>query len=326
MTFDCGFRERAAGGETAGSVIHWLFLLLVVRNRTRRGGLAMSMVVSKDGTEIVYDREGAGAAVVLVDGALGTRSTFTKPELMRLLGHRFTVYNYDRRGRGESGDTGPYAVVREVEDIEALIVAAGGTAFMYGHSSGAALGLEAALALGRKVKALAMYEAPFNDDEAGQQRRKKYVSELEILLADGRREDAVLLFLGHLQIPAPQVEMMRGLPLWDEFKAAAPTLAYDADVLGETGRVPVERAARSSCTGDVWRGELSVYGGDGAEIEQGNAAGAASRTRGADAWGESNGVGTCFGTIFFVARVSATWMNRLSPSRGPASLRGFGRG
>jgi pimeloyl-ACP methyl ester carboxylesterase len=203
----------------------------------------MSMVVSKDGTEIVYDREGAGAAVVLVDGALGTRSTFTKPELVRLLAQKFAVYNYDRRGRGESGYTGPYAVAREVEDIEALIVAAGGTAFVYGHSSGAALGLEAALVLGKRVRALAMYEAPYNDDEAAQERRKKYVSELDVLLAEGRREDAVLLFLEHLQIPAPQVEMMRGLPLWGEFKAAAPTLAYDAVVLGETGRVPVERAA-----------------------------------------------------------------------------------
>ncbi|MBB5331266.1 alpha/beta fold hydrolase [Tunturiibacter gelidoferens] len=203
----------------------------------------MSRVVSKDGTEIAYDREGSGAAVVLVDGALGTRSTSTKPELVRLLAQRFTAYSYDRRGRGESGDTGPYAVAREVEDIEALIMEAGGTAFVYGHSSGAALGLEAALALGRKVRALAMYEAPYNDDEAAQQSRKKYVIELEALLAEGRREDAVLLFLEHLQIPAQQVEMMRGLPLWGEFMAAAPTLAYDAAVLGETGRVPVERAA-----------------------------------------------------------------------------------
>jgi pimeloyl-ACP methyl ester carboxylesterase len=203
----------------------------------------MSIVVSKDGTEIAYDREGAGAAVVLVDGALGTRTTFTKPELVRLLAQKFTVYNYDRRGRGESGDAEPYAVAREVEDLEALIVAAGGTAFVYGHSSGAALGLEAALALGQRVKALAMYEAPYNDDGAAQERRKKYVRELEVLLAEGRREDAVLLFLGHLQIPSQQVDMMHGLPLWGEFEAAAPTLAYDAAILGETGRVPAERAA-----------------------------------------------------------------------------------
>ena len=204
----------------------------------------MSIVVSRDGTEIVYDREGSGPAVVLIDGALGTRSTFTKPELVRLLAQQFTVYNYDRRGRGESGDTSPYAVAREVEDIEALIVDAGGTAFVYGHSAGAALGLEAALALGQKVKALAMYEVPYNDDAAAQERRKKYVIELEALLADGRREDAVLLFLNNLQIPAQQVEMMRGLPLWGEFEAAAPTLAYDAAMLGEAGRVPVERAAQ----------------------------------------------------------------------------------
>lgn len=217
----------------------------------------MSMVVSKDGTEIAYDRDGAGPAVVLVDGALGTRTTFTKPELVRLLAQKFTVYNYDRRGRGESGDTRPYAVAREVEDIEALIVEAGGTAFVYGHSSGAALGLEAALALGGNIKALAMFEAPYNDDEAAQEGRKKYVIELEALLAEGHREDAVLLFLEHLQIPAQQVEMMRGLPLWGEFKAAAPTLAYDADVLGETGRVPVERVAQLETPALVMSGGAS---------------------------------------------------------------------
>src|SRR6266480_3121699 len=104
----------------------------------------MHTVISKDGTKIAYDTEGEGPAVILVAGALGVRF----PELSKLLAPHFTVYNYDRRGRGDSGDTKPYAVEREVEDIEALIDEAGGTAYLYGHSSGGSLILEAAVKLG----------------------------------------------------------------------------------------------------------------------------------------------------------------------------------
>src|SRR5712691_5438124 len=113
-----------------------------------------STVTSPDGTTIAYDKLGHGPAVILVAGAFCSRSFWSGPELAKLLASRFTVYNYDRRGRGESGDTKPYAVAREIEDIEALIDEAGGSASLYGHSSGAALVLEAALRLGKKVKKL----------------------------------------------------------------------------------------------------------------------------------------------------------------------------
>jgi pimeloyl-ACP methyl ester carboxylesterase len=124
----------------------------------------MNTVRSKDGTTIAFDKQGKGAALILVDGAMGTRSSGSKPQLAKLLAQHFTVYIYDRRGRGDSGDSAPYSVEREIEDIEALIDEAGGSAFVFGHSSGGCLALEATVKLGDKVKKLAMYEVPYNDD------------------------------------------------------------------------------------------------------------------------------------------------------------------
>src|SRR5439155_21940419 len=133
----------------------------------------MNTVTSKDGTKIAYDETGHGPAVIHVAGAMGTRS-FGFPDHARLLESHFTVYNYDRRGRGDSTDTKPFAVQREVEDIDALIKEAGGSAFVYGISSGAALAMEAAIALGNKFKKLAMYEAPYNSDDTARQAWKEY--------------------------------------------------------------------------------------------------------------------------------------------------------
>src|SRR5438105_8372166 len=125
-----------------------------------------STVTSKDGTRIAYDKIGHGPPVILVAGALCARSFWSGPGLAKLLAPHFTVYNYDRRGRGDSGDTRPYAVAREIEDIEALIDEAGGSAYLYGHSSGAALVLEAAILLGQKIKKLALYDAPYHEEPA----------------------------------------------------------------------------------------------------------------------------------------------------------------
>lgn len=122
----------------------------------------MRKVLSKDGAAIAFDQSGQGPALILVAGALTTRADWSP--LAACLAPHFTVFAYDRRGRGESGDTVPYAVEREIEDIDAQISEAGGSAFVFGHSSGAALALEAAVQLGEKVKKLAMYEAPYNDD------------------------------------------------------------------------------------------------------------------------------------------------------------------
>jgi len=124
----------------------------------------MKSVTSADGTVIAYEQQGSGPALILVDGAMSTRGG--KAALRALLAPQLTVFGYDRRGRGDSGDTRPYAVDREIEDIQALIEVAGGTAALYGHSSGAALALDAALQLGGTVTKIAMYEAPYNDDPA----------------------------------------------------------------------------------------------------------------------------------------------------------------
>src|SRR5437588_3956898 len=204
----------------------------------------MNTLKSKDGTTIAFDKEGGGPAVILVDGAMTSRSDGSKPELARLLAEHLTVYNYDRRGRGDSADTRPYAVEREVEDIEALIDGAGGAAYLYGHSSGAALALEAAIKLGGKVKKLAMYEAPYNDDGEAQRAWRKYIKQLTELLAADRRGDAVALFMKLVGTPAEQIEAMRHAPIWPMLEAIAPTLAYDhSAILGEDASLPTERAA-----------------------------------------------------------------------------------
>ncbi len=203
----------------------------------------MERVESKDGTSIAYERVGAGPAVVIVDGALSTRGS--KADLAILLGERFTVFRYDRRGRGDSGDTQPYAVDREIEDIDALIDAAGGSAFLYGHSSGGCLALDATVELGAKVGKLAMYEAPYNDDPAAQKAWGEYLTSLTELLASDLRGDAVALFMALVGTPAAQIEGMRQAPFWAGLEAIAPTLAYDhTGIMGKHGSIPTERAAR----------------------------------------------------------------------------------
>jgi pimeloyl-ACP methyl ester carboxylesterase len=147
----------------------------------------MNRVSSNDGTTIAYDKVGEGPALILVDGALSVHSSGGKAELAELLAPHFTVYGYDRRGRGGSGDTLPYAVDREIEDIEALISHAGGSAYLYGHSSGATLAMQAAVRLGGRVSKIAMYEAPHNDDPDAQQSWSEYLRELRQILAAGRR-------------------------------------------------------------------------------------------------------------------------------------------
>jgi pimeloyl-ACP methyl ester carboxylesterase len=199
---------------------------------------------SHDGTTIAYDRHGEGPALVLVDGALTVHSSGSG-ELAKLLAPHFTVYGFDRRGRGHSGDTLPYAVDREIDDIEALIGRAGGSAFLYGHSSGGPLAMRAAIRLGGKVRRLAMYEPPYNNDPGVQESWSQYLRQLAEALASGRRGDAVALFLRFVGTPAERVEGMRRAPFWPGMEAVAPTLAYDhAAILGEPWSVPAGLAAR----------------------------------------------------------------------------------
>ncbi len=204
----------------------------------------MQVVTSKDGTKIACDKQGEGPVVILVAGALCARLSWSGPGLAKLLAPHFTVYNYDRRGRGDSGDTKPYAVEREIEDIEALIDEAGGTAYLYGHSSGGSLLLEAAIKLGSKVKKLAIYEAPYNDDPKAQQAWGQYIKQLTEDLATDRRGDAVALFMKYVGLPSEQIEGMRHAPMWPALEALAPTLAYDhAAILGKDATIPTKRAA-----------------------------------------------------------------------------------
>jgi pimeloyl-ACP methyl ester carboxylesterase len=201
----------------------------------------MPTVTSKDGTSIAFERNGQGPALILIDGAICYRGFGPMPALSALLSENFTVYTYDRRGRGESSDTQPYAVEREVEDLEALINEAGGSAFVYGISSGAALALEAALRLGSKIRKLAIYEPPYNSDASAQQAAKAYATEIRELIAAGRRGDAVARFMGYVGMPAEAVDGMRQAPMWPMFEAVAPTLANDAACLGDGFPVPTAR-------------------------------------------------------------------------------------
>ena len=207
----------------------------------------MRTVTSKDSTTIAFDQLGKGPALILVGGSFEQRAMDSETSQLAafpLLAQYFTVFHYDRRGRGDSTDTLPYAVEREVEDIEALINEAGGSAFVSGISSGAALAMEAAIQLGNKIKKLAMYEAPYNDDEATGQALKKFRKQFKQALAEGRRGDAVGHFLTMMGMPAEHLEGMRELPMWPMWEAIAPTFGYDAAVLGEDGSVPTARAAR----------------------------------------------------------------------------------
>lgn len=213
----------------------------------------MKTVNSKDGTTIAFDEIGKGPVVILVDGALQYRA-FDQgmAQLADLLAKHFTVIHYDRRGRGDSTDMHPYpsepksALEREIEDIEAIIdEACGGSAFLYGISSGAALAMEAAIKLGNKVKKLAMYEAPYNDDETARQAWRQYTIQLGELLAAGRRGDAVGLFMMLVGATAEDVEGIQQSPMWPLWESVEPSLAYDhISDLGEDASVPIERAAR----------------------------------------------------------------------------------
>jgi pimeloyl-ACP methyl ester carboxylesterase len=207
----------------------------------------MNTVASNDGTTIAFDQSGEGPALILVGGMFEQRAMDSETAQLAAfpqLTQHFTVFHYDRRGRGDSTDTSPYTVEREIEDIEALIDEAGGSAFVFGISSGAALAMEAAVELGGQIKKLAIYEPPYNDDEDARKAWKEFRRQLEDVLAEGRRSDAVALFMTLLGVPADQLDGMREYPMWSMWEAIAPTIAYDAAILGEDASVPTERAAR----------------------------------------------------------------------------------
>jgi pimeloyl-ACP methyl ester carboxylesterase len=217
-----------------------------------------TITISKDGTKIAYDKTGQGPALIIVAGAFQNRmamSAYAEP-----LSKNFTVYNYDRRGRGESGDTQPYAIESEIEDLDALIQEAGGSAFVFGGSSGGVMTLDAA-AHGLHITKLAVYEPPFVVDDSRDPVAEDMVDQLRELIASGRRGDAAETFMtkGSL-MPAEMVAGMRAQPFWSEVEAVAQTLVYDAMIMDGTMRgapLPVNRW--STVTIPI----LVIYGGDG---------------------------------------------------------------
>jgi pimeloyl-ACP methyl ester carboxylesterase len=193
----------------------------------------MNTAHSTDGTAIAYTTCGEGPPLILVDGALCYRGMGPSRALAKVLSEHFTVITYDRRGRGESTDATSYSVEREIDDLAALIEAAGGSAYVCGVSSGAVLALDAA-ARGLPITGLALYEPPFIVDDSRPPAPADYVEQLRALLAADRRGDAVRLFMRHVGMPAPLVALMRFMPAWGKLKRVAHTLPYDGEIMGET--------------------------------------------------------------------------------------------
>ncbi|MFF8034192.1 MULTISPECIES: alpha/beta fold hydrolase [unclassified Streptomyces] len=193
-------------------------------------------ISSRDGTSLAYESAGRGSAVVLVSGAMSTGATAAP--LAAPLSERFRVVVYDRRGRGGSGDTAPYAVEREVEDLAALIETVGGEASLHGISSGGALALRAA-ASGLPVRHVAVYETPYAMSEDERAARARYTENLTRALDEGRRGDAVELFLRLTGLDEGVIQGARQSPLWAGMESMAQSLAYDDAVMGD-GSVPRE--------------------------------------------------------------------------------------
>jgi pimeloyl-ACP methyl ester carboxylesterase len=196
----------------------------------------MEMVHSADGTALAFDRFGDGPAIVMVAGAFNTRAT-TEP-LGQTLASNFTVLNYDRRGRGESGDTTPYAVDREIDDLAALITAAGGEASVFGYSSGAVLALIAATR-GLPITTLTLYDPPLRPNDSYPALRTDLADRVSALVAAGQRGEAVELFQSEaVGIPTDVIAQLRHAPFRPALEYIAHTLAYEAAIIGDRSMPP----------------------------------------------------------------------------------------
>jgi len=215
----------------------------------------MQTILSKDGTKIAYDKVGEGPTIIVVLGALNTRKSGAK--LAKLLASDFSVINYDRRGRGHSTDTLPYAPERETEDLAALIDEVGGPVYLYAHSSGAAIALALTCHLPKQIKKLAIYEAPYVLTDEEVKDAKGYYRQLKKLLDAGNNDDAVALFIGHVGVSEKQIAAIKRMPMWKGLVAMAPTLAYDSEVLGEGHALPTAQLK------EVTVPTLVMHGGKG---------------------------------------------------------------
>jgi pimeloyl-ACP methyl ester carboxylesterase len=218
-----------------------------------------STVTSRDGTSIAFERMGSGRPLVLVDGALCSRAFGPMPKIAPLVAEQFRVYLYDRRGRGDSGDARSYVKEREIEDLEAVIGEAGGSACVLGLSSGAALALESA-ASGVAIEKLVVYEPPYMvlPEDSARHANAAHQAHLERLIAANERGDAVKYFMRDMVgVPAVVVFIMRFFPgVWSKLKAVAPTLRYDAAIMGNFS-LPAQRLGRVRAPTLVIGGEKS---------------------------------------------------------------------
>jgi pimeloyl-ACP methyl ester carboxylesterase len=202
----------------------------------------MPTTTSRDGTTIAYSVTGSGPALVLVDGALCSRNFGPMPNYAKALEDSFTVHWYDRRGRGESDDKTGATIAREVEDLGAVIQAAGGSAFVFGSSSGAALGLQGAAA-GLPIQKLVMYEAPYVPTPPGGKGPKQHLEALKELVRADKRSAAVRYFMSDVVgMPKPVAWLMRLFPMWPKLKQVAHTLPNDLAIMSDEGIL--EGAAR----------------------------------------------------------------------------------
>ncbi len=215
----------------------------------------METTRSKDGTILAYDTFGDGPPLIYIAGATCFRSYAPIREDALAFASEFTVYNYDRRGRGDSGDTPPYALEREIEDIEAMIEAAGGTAYLYGHSSGAVLALEAALRLSGSVERVVVYDPSYVHDEAERRSYDELSREVHALLNAGTPAKALRTFLIGIGMPRLFAWLLPLFPGWKTMRALAPTLAYDIALTKDLP--PVERAATLTVPTQIVVGEKS---------------------------------------------------------------------
>lgn len=208
----------------------------------------MPTVTSADGTLIAYETQGSGPAIILVDGAMCYRDFGPARGLATALADTYTVHVYDRRGRGQSGNTLPWHHDREVDDLAALLAAAGGQAYLLGCSSGAVLAADAA-ARHPGFTRIALYEPPFIVDDTRPPRDPAFIPDTEAMIARDDRTGALKKFMTHVGMPAAMVHIMALTPPWKKLKTVAPTLPYDLRILGDTGRgVPLDATRWAGAT------------------------------------------------------------------------------
>jgi pimeloyl-ACP methyl ester carboxylesterase len=213
-------------------------------------------VTSKDGTRIAYDKLGSGPPLLIVNGALSVRSFVFARKMAEELAKSFMVYNYDRRGRGDSTDTAPYSVAREVEDVASMCKAAGGKPFVVGFSSGAALALEAAAAQ-VPMAGLYAYEPPYINADPKGKADAQYQANMDRFIAADDRSGAVTYFMRFVGVPAFGVAIMKLLPMWKVMLGVAHTLPYDARIM-DGFDVPVRRLAKITTPTVVGAGEKTT--------------------------------------------------------------------